>query len=99
MDYEHQPLLSHATGRRTWIWTRFTPEWEKLRALQTSAYVIVTVAQDKIGFMESLRRKFKGSPNLPPDPIWQTWPSEFQPVFASNTFSVFKVKVDSFLKR
>jgi len=99
MDYEHQPLLSHLTGRRTWIWTRSTPEWEKLRALQTSSYAIVTNAQKKIGLMESLRRRFKGTPNLPLESISRAWPRNFQPIFIDDTFSVYKISDDSFPKK
>jgi hypothetical protein len=98
LDYEHQPLLSHATGRRTWIWTRSTPEWEKLRALQTSSYAIVTNAQEKIGLMESLRRRFKGTPSLPPESIAQTWRNNLETVFGNDTFCVYKVRHESFAK-
>jgi len=73
--------------------------WEKLRALQTSSYAIVTTAQEKIGLMESLRRRFKGTPNLPLESISRAWPRNFQPIFIDDTFSVYKISDDSFPKK
>jgi hypothetical protein len=61
MDYQHQPLLSHLTRRRTWIWTRTTPDWEKESAVTTSAYAVITHPPLKIGRFERLRQQFKGS--------------------------------------
>jgi 4-amino-4-deoxy-L-arabinose transferase-like glycosyltransferase len=72
IDYEHQPLLSHLSARRTWIWTRIVPEWEKQRALETSRYIIVTKPAANTSQLETLRRKFKGSPAPPPEPVFET---------------------------
>jgi hypothetical protein len=74
IDYEHQPLLSHLAGRRTWIWTRSTPDWEKSRALETSRYLIVTNPLETTSPLETLRRKFKGLPPPPPEPVFETNP-------------------------
>ena len=76
MDYEHQPLLSHLTGRRTWIWTRSTPGWEKDRALQSSSFLIVTEPQ-KPNFWELLRRGAKGCAPTPPDSLGESDPTHF----------------------
>jgi 4-amino-4-deoxy-L-arabinose transferase-like glycosyltransferase len=85
IDYEHQPLLSHLTGRRTWIWTRSTPDREKSRALKTSGYLIVTNPPVTTSPLENLRRKFKGTPAPPPEPLFETnprlassWPTLFE---------------------
>jgi hypothetical protein len=82
IDYEHQPLLSHLSARRTWIWTRLVPEQEKQRALETSRYLIVTNPPANTSPLETLRRKFKGAPPPPPEPVFEShsgqstiWPS------------------------
>ena len=76
MDYEHQPLLSHLTGRRTWIWTRSTPTWEKNHALESSSFLIVTDPQ-KPNFWELLRRGAKGCAPTPPDSLGESDPTHF----------------------
>lgn len=76
MDYEHQPLLSHLTGRRTWIWTRSTPAWEKNHALESSSFLIVTEPQ-KPNFWELLRRGAKGCAPTPPDSLGESDPTHF----------------------
>ncbi len=76
MDYEHQPLLSHMTGRRTWIWTRSTPAWEKNHALESSSFLIVTEPQ-KPNFWELLRRGTKGCAPTPPDSLGESDPTHF----------------------
>jgi hypothetical protein len=76
MDYEHQPLLSHVTGRRTWIWTRSTPAWEKDRALQSSSFLIVTDPQMP-NFWELLRRGAKGCAPTPPDSLGESDSTHF----------------------
>jgi 4-amino-4-deoxy-L-arabinose transferase-like glycosyltransferase len=85
IDYEHQPLLSHLTGRRTWIWTRIVPELERQRALETSSYLIVTNPAANTSQLETLRRKFKGAPPPPPEPVFEShsdqaaaWPTVFE---------------------
>ena len=90
MDYEHQPLLSHLTGRRTWIWTRYTPDAEKDRALQTAAFAVVTNPPQKTGALENLRRKFKGQPNPPPQPFTETHAGQFIEYFKTETFTVYR---------
>lgn len=76
MDYEHQPLLSHMTERRTWIWTRSTPAWEKNHALESSSFLIVTEPQ-KPNFWELLRRGAKGCAPTPPDSLGESDPTHF----------------------
>ena len=95
IDYEHQPLLSHLTGRRTCIWTRSTPDWEKSRALETSRYLIVTNAQDTTTPLENLRRKFKGPPSNPPEKVTDTYPQTFTEIESSAGFSVFHLNLNS----
>jgi len=77
MDYEHQPLLSHASGRRTWIWSRSTPQWEKARALETASCLIVTIPPEHPDFWERLRQKFKGSPPTVPVAVSSLYPRTF----------------------
>lgn len=89
MDYEHQPLLSHATGRRTWIWTRSTPNWEKQRALETASYFIVTLPPEKPDFWETLRRRAKSSAPPVPESIEQAYPSLLRKIAEKEGFVVF----------
>jgi hypothetical protein len=65
MDYQHQPLLSHLTGRRTWILVRTTLPEEVDAAYSHSTCLIVTHPEDTPSTLETLRRRFKG----PPPPI------------------------------
>jgi hypothetical protein len=90
MDYEHQPLLSHASGRRTWIWTRSTPNWEKKRALGTSSFLVITRPPPQPGFFESLRRSFKGPPPALPTPLTEIYPGKFTLVAEEPGFAVFR---------
>ena len=89
MDYEHQPLLSHLTGKRTWIWTRSTPEWERVRSLKTSNYLIVTNPQPTISPIEALRISFKGPPPPPPSSISLSNPKEFLEMHGNERFVVY----------
>ena len=89
MDYEHQPLLSHLTGKRTWIWTRSTPEWERVRSLKTSNYLIVTNPQPTISPIEALRISFKGPPPPPPSSISLSNPKEFLKMHGNERFVVY----------
>lgn len=89
MDYEHQPLLSHASGRRTWIWTRSTPAWEKQRALETSAFLIVTAPPTKTGFWETLRRAAGGLAHPVPGSVQESFPGFFRRVAEKERFIVF----------
>jgi hypothetical protein len=69
MDYQHQPLLSRSTGRRTWIWTRSTQQWEKDRAATTSDYVVITHPPLEVGGFERLRQQFKGPGPKPSESV------------------------------
>jgi hypothetical protein len=89
MDYEHQPLLSHATGRRTWIWTRSTPDWEKQRALETASYFIVTLPPEKPGFWETLRRWAKSSAPPVPKSFADAYSGLLQKIADKEGFVVF----------
>jgi len=62
MDYQHQPLLSHLTGRRTWILVRTTAPHEVEHALSRSTCLIVSHPEGTPSTLESLRRRFKGPP-------------------------------------
>jgi hypothetical protein len=90
IDYEHQPLLSHLTGRRTWIWTRIVPEQEKQRALETSRYLIVTNPPATTSPLETLRQKFKGPPAPPPDSIALSSPLIFSEKIMNKNFVVYE---------
>jgi len=90
MDYEHQPLLSHASGRRTWIWTRSTPDWEKERALRSASYLIITHPPPEPGFFESLRRIFKGPPPTLPAPLTSLFPNTFTQIANEPAFVVYQ---------
>jgi 4-amino-4-deoxy-L-arabinose transferase-like glycosyltransferase len=94
IDYEHQPLLSHLTGRRTWIWTRSTPDWEKSRALETSGYLIVTNSSESTNPLENLRRKFKGTPPPPPENASNVNQQKFAEIESFKDFSVFRMNLN-----
>ena len=67
LDYQHQPLLSHLTGRRTWILVRTTLPEEVEAACSHSTCLIVTNPEDTPSTLETLRRRFKGpAPAIPP---------------------------------
>ena len=89
MDYEHQPLLSHLTGKRTWIWTRSTPEWERDRSLKTSNYLIVTNPEPSISPIEALRISFKGPPPPPPSSISLSNPKGFLEMHRNERFVAY----------
>jgi hypothetical protein len=92
MDYEHQPLLSYASGRKTWIWTRTTPDWEKEKALKSSSYLVITQPLTQPGFFESLRRSFKGTPPPLPAPLTEIYPKKFTLVAKEPGFDVYRLK-------
>ena len=94
IDYEHQPLLSHLTGRRSWIWTRSTPDWEKSRALETSCYLIVTNPSESASPLENLRRKFKGQPLPPPEDASRVYQQKFREIESFKGFSVFRLNLN-----
>ena len=91
IDYEHQPLLSHLTGRRTWIWTRIVPGWEKQRALETSRYLIVTNPPATTSPLETLRRKFKGEPPSPQEPANEIFGNHFTIQEISPAYDVYSL--------
>lgn len=90
MDYEHQPLLSYASGRRTWIWTRSTPDWEKEKALQKSKFLVISNPAATSGWGEKIRQFFKGSPHPVPDAASNQQASLFFQVFSGNHFSIYQ---------
>lgn len=92
MYYEHQPLLSYLAGRRTWIWTRSTPEWEKMRALQSSAYAVVTSPTPSEGCLEKMRRKFKGEPPSPPTSIRELYPERLDLAGSGPGYDIYLVR-------
>jgi len=89
MDYEHQPLLSHITGRRTWIWTRSTPDWEKQKALTSSNYIVISQPNPASNPLKELRRKFKGLPSSPPSPLVQASEHSFRMIISDKDFSIY----------
>lgn len=92
MDYEHQPILSHATGRRTWIWTRTTPEEEKRRALQTSTYVVITSPPAHFGIFEGIRQAVKGPSPQPPPAIDELYPGSFTTIATADSYRILGIK-------
>ncbi len=91
MDYEHQPLLSHLSGRRTWIWTRSTPDWEKQKALETASFLVVTQPTMTFGPTEILRQRLRGRSPKPPISIAQEYPENFILLGEFNGFVAYKV--------
>jgi hypothetical protein len=93
MDYQHQPLLSHLSERRTWVWTGLTPKWEKERALATSAFLVVTRPPEKPNWLELLRQRFKGPAGEHPPPVTQEAEfSEWTPVYQDSLFVVYSAR-------
>jgi len=91
MDYQHQPLLSHLTGRGTWIWTRTTPSWEKEHALQTAAYVVVTNPSRQPVFLEVVRQRFKGLPAAMPESVSSLYPDIIDKVYEDDYSSIYEM--------
>ena len=92
MDYQHQPLLSHLTGRRTWIWTRTTRPPEKARAIASSTYVVITHPPREPHGLERLRQRFKGPSPAPPVPATQeTQFPDFIELQNTPYFTVFRL--------
>jgi len=92
MDYPHQPLLSHLTGRRSWILVRSTTEAELAQALATSACFIVTHPDQNPGTLEILRQWFKGCSRSIQAQITNLDHFHFHEVAANAQFSVFVKK-------
>jgi hypothetical protein len=69
IDYQHQPILSHLAGRRTWVWTRTTPDWEKERSVKAASYLITSHPLRNASLLEVVRQHFKGAPNNPPESV------------------------------
>lgn len=88
IDYQHQPLLSHLTSRRSWILVRTTPEAELERALSETPCIIVTHPDSSIGLLENLRRRFKGAPSVVPESLLDSQNSHFQIVATNSLFSI-----------
>jgi hypothetical protein len=91
MDYQHQPLLSHLAGRRTWIWTRTTQSWEQEHALQTAAYVVVTNPPRQLAFLEVVRQRFKGAPAAMPESVSSLYPDIIDKVYEDDYSSIYKM--------
>lgn len=91
LDYEHQPLLSHLSGRRTWIWTRSTPDWEQQKALETASFLVVTQPAMTFGPTEILRQRLRGRSPKPPVSIAQEYPEIFILLGEFNGFVAYKV--------
>jgi hypothetical protein len=89
MDYSHQPLLSHRTGRRTWVLVRKTPAAELEQAFARSGCFIVTHPEDNPGLLEDLRQKFKGSAPAPPPSLLGPDYPVFRKVEENELFTAF----------
>jgi hypothetical protein len=92
MDYEHQPLLSHAAGRKTWIWTRTTPEGERARALRTSRYIVVTHPSRESGMFERIRQAIKGPTPIAPEAIDKSHPGLLAEILSGEDYTIFDFK-------
>lgn len=69
IDYPHQPLLSHLTGRRTWVLVRTTPQQEIEYALKRASCLVITHPSTAGGLLEELRSLIKGRPPQVPRPF------------------------------
>lgn len=90
MDYEHQPMLSHLSGRRSWIWTRSTPEAEKQRALDTATHAIVTSPADHGNLYHRIRAAIKGEPPAPPKGLDETHAQMFETVAEGDGYTILR---------
>jgi len=90
LDYEHQPLLSHASSRRTWVWTRSTPEWEKQRASNSSAWLVVTHPPARLAWLERLRRFFKGNPRPAPSSLAEDKAGQWIAASRGESFTIYR---------
>ena len=89
-DYEHQPLLSYASSRRTWVWTRSTPEWEKQRASTSSAWLVVTHPPARLARLERLRRFFKGDPRPAPTSLAEDEADQWIAASRGESFTIYR---------
>jgi hypothetical protein len=89
MDYEHQTLLSHAAGRKTWIWTRTTPDKEKARALRKSSYIVVTNPSMESGIFERIRQMIKGRTPDAPEAIDKIRPELLAEISSGEGYTIF----------
>jgi len=92
MDYQHQALLSHLTGRRSFIWTRGTADWERRQALNQSKYLIISSPPREVGFLESVRRTFRGNPSGAPDSIDSSPDLNLRPVYTTPELKIFALR-------
>jgi len=90
IDYEHQPLLSHLSGRRTWIWTRSTPEWEKELAVQKSSYLVVTHPKKTTTALGKIREFFKGTTPPVPASVHEIYQEKYMIVYQCPSFTIYK---------
>ena len=90
LDYEHQPLLSLASARRSWIWTKSTPAWEKARAGETAGWLVVTQPPEQPAILEKLRRFFKGQPSPVPPILTEEQPAQWELVTEAQGFAIYR---------
>jgi len=89
--YPHQPLLSHLSGNRSFVWTTGTPEDEKQRAWETSRYLIITQLPNELDYFEKIRT-VKGTPPPAPLPLDAGNPSYLKPLFQSPEFRCYAIE-------
>lgn len=92
LNYMHQPLLSHLTGLRSWIWVAELPEAEKNRALEVCRYLVVTDPPNEPGFASLMREKFKGRTPPPPDSLAKTLPGNLPVVHKGQDVRIYQLK-------
>jgi len=59
VEYPHHPAFAYYTGLTTWMWTRYTPEWEKKWALKNAHWLIITHPEEHASLLESFRQNYK----------------------------------------
>lgn len=96
LDYEHQPLFSHASSRRSWVWTRSTPDWEKEIACKSSSWLVVTDPPDRISWLESLRRFFKGDPRPAPTSLAEDQAGQWIEAYRGEAFTIYRPKLEPY---
>jgi 4-amino-4-deoxy-L-arabinose transferase-like glycosyltransferase len=59
-EYPQLPGFSYLSGRRTWIWGPYLSDAERVRALETSRWIVETLPPSKTSWRENVRKQIKG---------------------------------------
>lgn len=90
-EYPELPGFSYLSGRHTWIWTRFLSSPERKRALETSSWIVETLASPRIPWWEEIRKKIKGHDRPEEDISDLLRQSDPRLVYESNQFRAFRI--------